>query len=155
MLNIIFQRAKANDPKTVHVDCRYFFDTNFNNSWLESDLAKELFEKVDKVKYIGDGILQTESRKIVPEMLCTSTKAALCIYNRQDLIFNATQMGDNVFDILLKYIKDMNLTILTYRDLHLETVDFTKDYKPIDFDKNDFEAYWDHFDEWEEEIYND
>lgn len=153
MLNLIFQKAKTNAE--VWVDSREFFNDHFKNDWFESELAKELLEKIDHAKYIGDGIIQTESRKIVPEMLCTGTKTALCIYFYPDKVFNLTQMGDNVLDVLLKYIVDSDRTLLTYRLLHFMNVPFTKDGKTLDFDQKDLDEYWDHFDEWLEEMYND
>lgn len=157
MLNLIFQRAKASDPKKVYFDSRMFFEMNKKQEWFEDPFIQQMMQEVDHVSVLQGFVLQAANGNVIPpEYLCTGTKTAICMYECQDLIFNATQMGDNVFYYICKIACTRDITVLTYRDLPynlLKQLEVQKDYKPVTF--ADAGEYFEKFDEWLEEIYND
>lgn len=157
MLNLIFQKAKAKDSKTVYFDSRMFFELHKKQEWFEDSFVQRIMKEVDHVNVIQGFVLQTKNGDIIPpEYLCTGTKTAICMYECPNLIFNATQMGDNVFCYICEYALDHDITVLTYRDLPynlLKCLNIQKDYKPVSF--VDAGEYFEKFDEWLEEIYND
>lgn len=65
-------------------------------------------------------------------------------------------MGDNAFQFIILLCRDYDRTVLTYRYLpykYMITLNLQKDYEPITFE--DDVDFWEHFDEWMEEMYND
>ena len=157
MLNLIFQRAKAYNPKDVYFDSRMFFELNKKQEWFEDPFVQRIMKEVDHVTVIQGFVLQAANGNVIPpEYLCTGTKTAICMYEHPELIFNATQMGDNVFCYICELALTQDITVLTYRDLPynlLKRLDVQKDYKPVSF--TDAGEYFEKFDEWLEEIYND
>lgn len=157
MLNLIFQRNKAKNPDNVWVDVRGFFDTRVEDSWFEDPFVLKVIKSVDGAISINGAVLKSFEGKIIPpQYLSTGSKAVICAYMYPDLIFNATQMGDNAFIFIARLSLERDITILTYRDISyaiLSKIDFLKDYQPVIY--SDDGEYWDLFDEWKEEIYND
>lgn len=157
MLNLIFQRNKAKNPDKVWVDSRGFFDTKVNDDWFKDEFVRNIIESVDKAKVIEGCVLKDFEGKIIPpQFLSTGTKTAICVYLFPDLIFNATQMGDNALAFILKLAENRDITLLTYRDMPynvLNVIGFTKDYLPVEYE--DDVEYWELFDLWKEEMFND
>ena len=103
MLNLIFQKNKAKDPDKVWVDSRRFFDTKVNENWLQDEFVQDAIMKIDNAKVLEGCILRDFEGKIIPpQYLSTGTKTVICVYEFPDLIFNATQMGDNALAFVLK-----------------------------------------------------
>lgn len=159
MMNLIFQKAKAKDPTKVRVDSRRFFDNNVvsNEKCFNDPFIQDIIKTVDGATVVQGPILKSREGKIMPpQWLSTGAKTAICIYLYPDWVFNATQMGDNAFQFVIELCRKHDRTVLTYRYLpykYMIMLDLQKDYKPVTFE--DDEDFWDHFDEWMEEMYND
>ena len=112
---------------------------------------------VDHVEPIDGFVLKdVDGNVIPPEYLSTGTKTAICVYKFPDMIFNATQMGDNALEFVLEFAMKRDITLLVYRLLPyrgLLGLDICKDYQPVSF-RDDVDFY-DHMSIWLEEIYND
>ena len=157
MLNVIFQTSKAKDPSKVIVDSRFFFSKNKKKEWFADPFVQSIIQFVDKANVVGDYLLEDrDGNMIPPEYLSTGTKTAICIYEFPELIFNLTQMGDNVLIFIVKLSLQRDITAICYRYLpycQLQNIDFYKDYKK--FEIGDSIDFYDAMDEWLEEIMND
>lgn len=157
MLNLIYQRAKAKDVRSVRVDSRAFFSNKKKVEWFKDPFVQEIIGTVDHCRVIDGFVLENEEGNVIPpEYLSTGSKTAICVYEFPELIFNATQMGDNAFAFVLKLAKTRDVTVLTYRMLPynwLKRLQVCKDYEPVDL--GDWQRFAVLQDEWLEEIYND
>lgn len=157
MLNLIFQKAKAKDPKTVRVDSRDFFSIEKKVEWFQDPFVQQIIREVDHAECEEGFVLRNEEGvAIPPEYLSTGAKTAICVYEFPDLIFNATQMGDNALNFVLQLSLERDITLLVYRVLPYDSfrdLDVYKDYKKVEFE--DWLDFCTKIDEWLEEIYND
>jgi hypothetical protein len=157
MLNLIWQKGKAKNPDDVWVDSRYFFSQNKKESWFKDSFVRKVIKAVDGAEVIDGCVLRSKEGNVMPpEYLSTGSKTAICVYEFPNLIFNATQMGDNALMWVLRLSMERDFTLLTYRTISapmLKEVGFLKDYKEVVIP----EGYdlWDLQDDWREEIYND
>ncbi|MCI8562026.1 MAG: DUF4869 domain-containing protein [Lachnospiraceae bacterium] len=153
MLNLIFQRKKANG-KMVISDSRQFFNTNKKAEWFQESYVQKIMEYVDGSKLIDGFCLKDRNGMTVPpEYLSTGAKTAILVWEYPDIIFNMTQCGDNAFQCVAEICRHSDRTELTYRYLPLwamEGVEIQKDGIAITK-----ELYNEKIDDWLEEIYND
>lgn len=125
--------------------------------WFSDPYVQRVMKEVDRVEYVDGFVLKNEEGiAIPPEYLSTGAKTAICVYEFPDVIFNATQMGDNAFKFVLELSLKRDITVLVYRLLPYEamrSLSLYKDYEPVSFD--DWEDFYDKLNVWLEEIYND
>lgn len=157
MLNLIFQTGKAKDRSKVCVDSRDFFSFQKKKEWFEDPFVQRIIREVDHAEVVRGFVLENdEGEAIPPEYLSTGAKTAICVYEFADMIFNATQMGDNALKFVLELSRERDVTILVYRDLPyvgLRGIPLYKDYERVEF--ADAAEFYEHMDEWLEEIMND
>ena len=154
MLNLIFTKNKALDPKMVYRDCRYFFSENKKAEWFKDPFVQKIMLGVDNTVLVDGLVLKNKDGDIIPpEYLPTGTKVMICVYEFPNLIFNATQMGYNVLWFLQELCKEHDRTVVTYKylpEIFLEGLDLQKDYKSFKL-----EDYDDLVDDWLEESKSD
>lgn len=157
MLNLIFQRNKAKNPKDVLIDSRGFFSRFKREEWFSDAFVQEIIHTVDKAEVISGFVLKGYDGSVIPpEYLSTGSKTMICIYEFPGKIFNITQMGNNVVPFLVELCKKRDVTALTYREIPYRffgKMGFTKDYEPVSYE--DDIDYYDKFEEWLEEMFND
>ena len=157
MLNLIFQRNKAKDPKKVYIDSRGFFSRYKQEDWFTDKFVQEIIYKIDGATVLNGFVLKGYDGSVIPpEYLSTGSKTMICIYEFPDLIFNITQIGNNVVPFLVDLSKQRDVTALTYREIPFRffgKIGFLKDYEPVIYD--DDVEYYDLFEEWLEEMFND
>lgn len=157
MINLIFQINKAHDPEKVQPDSRAFFSMNKKKEWFEDPFVQRIMQEVDGASVISGYVLKDRSGEVIPpEYLSTGTKTAVCVYFFPDMVFNATQMGDNALQFVLELSQCRDITLLVYRDLPyfaFRGLSVCKDYEPVSF--ADDGEFYECMDEWLEEIYND
>lgn len=152
MLNLVFQEAKLKSGTTYIRDGRNYFDRKFEMNWFENPYAEYLLEYVDNVEY-KNGLLLKDGKPIPPQNLCTGTKVAMLVYEFPDLVFNATQIGENAFLAVAALCVLQDRTVVTYRLIRPTVLDGTelqKDYQPITL-----EEYEDNVFDWLDECLND
>lgn len=141
MFNVIYQKAKAKNPRSVIEDSRFFFSKNKREEWFKDPFVKQIIEDVDKAEVIDGMVLKDRNGKIIPpEYLSTGSKTAICIYEFPEKIFNATQMGDNALIFITVLSEYRDITVLCYRLLpycQMKDTDFYKDYKKVDISSPD------------------
>lgn len=157
MLNLIFQTGKAKNPAQVCPDSRAFFSIHKKKEWFTDPFVRKIIHEVDGASVLEGFVLQDSVGEIIPpEYLSTGAKTAICVYLFPDMVFNATQMGDNALKFVLALAVTRDVTLLVYRNLPyngLLGIPISKDYEPVSF--ADAEEFYDCMDEWLEEIYND
>lgn len=155
MLNLIFQRNKAKDPSTVIADCRGFFNLKKEASWFQDSFVQKILESVDGATVIDGFVLRSRTGEVIPvDYLSTGAKVMICIYEFQDLVFNITQMGNNVIPLLIELCSKEDRTVLVYRIIpiyQLSKISLQKDYQDYQVSEDSY----DDVDEWLEEIMND
>lgn len=155
MLNLIFQRNKAKNPSDVIVDCRGFFNLKKKASWFQDSFVQIILKLIDGATVVDGLVLKSRTGDIIPaDYLSTGAKTMICIYEFPNLIFNITQMGNNVIPLLIELCKKENRTVLSYRLIpiyQMSEIKLQKDYQ--DYQVRD-DSY-DDVDEWLEEIMND
>ena len=154
MLNLIYSKLKAPNSTTVLTDSRYFFSKQKKAEWFKDPFVQRLMEYVDGTTLVDGFVLKNGKGEIIPpEYLPTGTKTAILVYEFPNLIFNATQIGDNAFLFVSALCKKQDRTLLTYRYLPeflLEGLELQKDGKPFKL-----EDYDNIVNDWLDEGYDD
>lgn len=157
MLNLIFQRNKAKNPKDVLIDSRGYFSRFKKEEWFSDKFVQEIIRKIDNAEIISGFVLKGYDGSIIPpEYLSIGSKTMICIYEFPDKIFNITQIGNNVVPFLVELCKQRDVTALTYREIPFRffgDIGFLKDYQPVTYE--DDIDYYDRFGEWLKEMFND
>lgn len=89
-----------------------YFKNQMEYSWLESEIAKNIIEDVDKsIVESPQCICSKVLGQIPPTRLSGGTKALLLIWNETDRIVNASNCGDNCAKWLLKFGEARDVTV--------------------------------------------
>lgn len=106
MLKIIF----GDKENVFHAPTWFRF--NYRSEWLSDDLVKEMMIDIDKSEYKGGELIESDVLgPIPPERLSGGLQTLISIYNRPDLIFNATSCGENCAKWLLKIGNTKDVTV--------------------------------------------
>ena len=156
MLNLIFSKHKAKEGVIVHPDSRMFFSIEKKAAWFQDPYVQEIIEKVDGATVVDGMVLKSRNGEIIPpEYLSTGSKTAICVYEFQNDVFNATQMGDNALYFALRVALQHDITLLTYHilpEVWLRQLKLQKDYKPVVLHSDDDdEDFIEQFEHWLEE----
>ena len=87
-----------------------WFNEEYDASWMESELAREIVKGVDLTEYIdGDYFKSPVFGGIPARSLSTGCKALLVLLNIDDIVMSGERMGDNCLEYVLKIaeIKDI------------------------------------------------
>ncbi|SDB28724.1 protein of unknown function [Pseudobutyrivibrio sp. YE44] len=106
MLNIYFgEREKVMHGPT-------WFRFNYRSEWLADSLVQEMMESIDKSSYKGGELIESEVLgPIPPERLSGGLQTLISIYERPDLMFNATSCGENCAKWLIEIGKRKDVTV--------------------------------------------
>lgn len=98
-----------------------YFDAQYEQSWFQKPLAKEIIQDIDKSEYIrGEYIESPVFGGIPPTSLSTGCKALLLLLNEEGIIVSGERMGDNCFKWVLKIAKEKDITITLNHGVDLE-----------------------------------
>ena len=98
-----------------------WFKYNYDPKWLADPLVQEMIQDVDKSTYLGGLVIDSPVfGPISPDRLSGGVQTLIMIYERPDLVFDATSCGGNCAKWLLKIgsLKDVtvNLNYLMHFD---------------------------------------
>ncbi len=89
-----------------------WFKFNYDPKWLEDSFVQKMIEDVDKTKYMGGLVFDSPVLgPIPPEKLSGGVQTLIMIYEKPDLIFDATSCGDNCAKWLLEIGKMKDVTV--------------------------------------------
>ena len=124
MLNVYFGDM-SQDVTNVIYNTSVYFNNTYKDSWITTDLAKNMIQAVDQSEVIDENtILSPVFGNISPKKLSGGVKTLLLIAYDKSKIFNASTCGDNCAEWILKIAKKRKIEINLF---HL-----------MDFGKGDF-----------------
>lgn len=90
-----------------------YFINQYEDSWLETDLAKKMIKDVDKSEVVGPYLIQSPVLgPISPRELSGGVKTLLLLaFDESGKVFNATACGDNCAKWILEIAQKKDLTI--------------------------------------------
>lgn len=97
-----------------------YFINQYEDSWLNTDLAKNMIKDVDKSEVIGPHLIQSPVLgPISPRELSGGVKTLLLLaFDESGKIFNATACGDNCAKWILEIAKNKDLTICLHHSMN-------------------------------------
>lgn len=89
-----------------------WFKTNYDPEWLKDSFVQKMIKDIDKSDYI-DGIVINSPilGPIPPERLSGGVQTLIMIYEKPQLIFDATSCGENCAKWLIEIGKQKDVTI--------------------------------------------
>ena len=96
-----------------------YFINQYEDSWLETDLAKRMVKDVDKSEVVGPHLIQSPVLgPISPRELSGGVKTLLLLaFDNSGKIFNATACGDNCAKWILEIAENKDLTISLHHSM--------------------------------------
>ena len=97
-----------------------YFINQYEDVWLETQLAKDMIQDVDKSKVVGPHLIQSPVLgPISPRELSGGVKTLLLFaFDESGRIFNATACGDNCAKWILKIAEKKDLTISLHHSMN-------------------------------------
>ncbi|MBQ9010066.1 MAG: DUF4869 domain-containing protein [Clostridia bacterium] len=91
-----------------------WFKANYSPEWLKAPFVQEMILDVDKSRYVDGLVIDSPVfGPIPPERLSGGVMTLIMIYEKPDLVFNATSCGGNCAKWLLKIgsMKDVTVNL--------------------------------------------
>ena len=89
-----------------------WFKFNYRPEWLRDPFVQEMIEDVDHSRYVDGLVIDSPVLgPIPPERLSGGVKTLIMIYERPDLMFDATSCGDNCARWLLEIGKQKDVRV--------------------------------------------
>lgn len=91
-----------------------YFDNSYLGSWFEDDFAKKMIRSIDRAEVVGPQAVESKALGVIPvTRLSGGLKTLLLMYNKPELIYNASTCGDNCAKWILRIAKKLpdDLTI--------------------------------------------
>ena len=89
-----------------------WFKANYHPEWLKDPFVQDMIVGVDKSKYVDGLVIDSPVLgPIPPERLSGGVQTLIMIYERPDIIFDATSCGENCAEWLLKIGDKMDVTV--------------------------------------------
>lgn len=109
MLKVLF--GNEYDEQVIY-NTSVYFKNSFEESWITSELAKQIIKDIDKSEVISGNLINSPVLgPITPTSLAGGTKTLLLILNEPEKIFNASTCGDNCAKWILEIAENMDITI--------------------------------------------
>lgn len=100
-----------------------WFKNNYKTEWLEDPFVQEMIKDVDKSSYVSGFVIDSPVfGPIPPERLSGGVQTLIMIYERPDLVFDATSCGQNCAKWLLEIGKKKDVTVNLNYIMHLEEI---------------------------------
>lgn len=107
MLNVFY----GNMPEAIYNTAVYFKNV-YEDSWITSDLSREMILDVDKSEVLDSGVIDSPVLgKIPPVSISGGVKTLILIANEPKKIFNASTCGDNCAKWILKIAETRDVTV--------------------------------------------
>ncbi len=89
-----------------------WFKYNYEPEWLEDPFVQAMIEGVDKSRYIAGLVIESPVfGPIPPERLSGGVQTLIMIYEKPELVFDATSCGENCAKWLLEIGKRKDVTV--------------------------------------------
>ncbi len=120
MLKIYFGEM----PKEVY-NPRIYFQNQYEDEWITSDLSKEMIKDVDKSEVVSSHVIESPVLgAITPLHLSDGVKALILMaYDDTGRVFNASAGGDNIARWILRISEEKDLTITLHNIMSFQDLD--------------------------------
>lgn len=117
-----------------------WFKANYHPDWLKDPFVKDMIRDVDNSECV-DGIVVYSPvlGPIPPERLSGGVQTLIMIYEKPDLVFDATSCGDNCAKWLIDIGKKQDVLVNLKYLMHFENSDNLKIY--IENEKREISGY--------------
>ncbi|MDY6305937.1 MAG: DUF4869 domain-containing protein [Oribacterium sp.] len=91
-----------------------YFDNTYLDTWLEDDFSKKMVKSIDKAEVIGPQAVNSKVLGVIPAtQLSGGLKTLLLMYHKPEMVYYASQCGDNCAKWILRIAKKLkcDLTI--------------------------------------------
>ncbi|MCD7751991.1 MAG: DUF4869 domain-containing protein [Lachnospiraceae bacterium] len=106
-----------------------YFNSTYQDEWLEDDLVKSMIKDVDRSEVIGPHLIESPVLgPIGPRNLSGGTKTLILMYKDREHIFNATNCGDNCAKWILEISRRQDLTICLQHNMNFGTGEFEAEF---------------------------
>lgn len=122
MLNLFYYEMEEQLEDTGLTFIQYpsgYFDSVYEKSYLNSDLAREITKGIDLTEYIGDEVYKSPALGMIsPRDLSSGCKGVLLLLAEDNIVIPSHRFGDNCGDWIIEVskTKDIYLTITHYLD---------------------------------------
>lgn len=108
MLNIYYGTM----PEAIY-NTSVYFDNVYLDNWLEDEFARRIIKAIDKAEILSPGAVRSKALGVIPvTKLSGGTKTLLLIYNKPEMVFNASTCGDNCAKWILQIAAKVNTDII-------------------------------------------
>lgn len=106
MLSIVF----GDKDNVMHGPSWFRF--NYQSGWFKDALVQEMIRDIDHSEFIGGDLIKSDVLgPIPPERLSGGVQTLVSIFERPDLMFNATSCGENCAKWLLRIGEEKDIVI--------------------------------------------
>lgn len=124
MLNV----ALGSTKDSIHYVSDYF-NAEYDNSWFNSKIAKDIIKGIDDSEHIKDGYIESPVYgAISPKDLSSGCKGVLLLLNKPEITVCGERFGDNCFEWLFKVAENMDINITLS---HFLKLDYTFEMKIV------------------------
>ena len=90
-----------------------YFNYNYDDEWLDDDLVKEMVLDIDKSEVLDRNCIKSPVLGLInPTSLSGGVKTLILILKERDVVFNASQCGNNCAKWLLRIAEESNEDVL-------------------------------------------
>ncbi len=101
-----------------------WFKANYHLDWFNDSFVKDMVLDVDHTEYVEGMVLNSSVLgPIPPERLSGGVQTLIMIYEKPDLVFDATSCGDNCAKWLLEIGKKKDVTVNLNYLMHFDNID--------------------------------
>jgi len=114
------------DLDSVVYNTSIYFNNSYSSEWFSDPLAQRIIKSVDKGIVLGPNAIQTKVLGIIPpEKLSSGTKTLLLMLFQPNVVFNASNCGDNCAYWILRIASKRDVTINLYHLMDFGNGKFT------------------------------
>ena len=103
------------DMENVIYNTSVYFDNVYSPQWFQDSFAQRVIKSIDKGTVVGPNAIDTKILGIIPpEKLSSGTKTLLLMYFMPNMVYNASNCGDNCSYWILRIAAKQDITINLY-----------------------------------------
>ena len=103
------------DMENVVYNTSVYFNNVYSPDWFEDPFVQRIIKSIDRGTVLGPNAIETRALGIIPpEKLSSGTKTLLLMHFMPNVVYNASNCGDNCSYWILRIAAKQNITINLY-----------------------------------------
>lgn len=103
------------DMENVVYNTSVYFNNVYSPNWFEDPFAQRIIKSIDRGTVLGPNAIETRALGIIPpEKLSSGTKTLLLMHLMPNMVYNASNCGDNCSYLILRIAAKQDITINLY-----------------------------------------